>query len=233
MADSAVLPLWYLCRGTAAQVKVALSGEGGDEVLGGYARYFWGPIVEDLRPVLQRHASKVLGMTTLLPSRSLGIFNVARRAAKLVESAPLEAPSRYLSWFDLFSEDERRSLAGVGRDGAAARLRVAVRRRPLARSGSRADPAIRRFSDDAARQPAGEGRQAVDGSQPGGSRAVSSRSLVEFGLGLPRGEKIGPLRNKTLMRRLLRTGAGDASRAQTEARLRDSGGPMVSRGCRR
>ena len=34
LADSAVLPLWYLCGGTATHVKVALSGEGGDEVLG-------------------------------------------------------------------------------------------------------------------------------------------------------------------------------------------------------
>ena len=50
LADSAVLPLWYLCRGTASHVKVALSGEGGDEVLGGYARYFWGPLVDDLQP---------------------------------------------------------------------------------------------------------------------------------------------------------------------------------------
>ncbi len=48
LADSAVLPLWYLCRGTAQHVKVALSGEGGDEVLGGYSRYFWGPVVDDL-----------------------------------------------------------------------------------------------------------------------------------------------------------------------------------------
>ncbi|HSN90521.1 MAG TPA: asparagine synthase (glutamine-hydrolyzing), partial [Anaeromyxobacteraceae bacterium] len=42
VADSAVVPLWNLCRGTRRKVTVALSGEGGDESLGGYARYYWG-----------------------------------------------------------------------------------------------------------------------------------------------------------------------------------------------
>src|SRR6478609_8188909 len=74
LADSAVLPLWYLCRGTARHVKVALSGEGGDEVLGGYARYFWGPVLDDLQPLLRRHANELLRITAKLPSRSLGIF---------------------------------------------------------------------------------------------------------------------------------------------------------------
>jgi asparagine synthase (glutamine-hydrolysing) len=41
LSDSAVLPLWHLCKGTRAHVTVALSGEGGDEVLGGYHRYFF------------------------------------------------------------------------------------------------------------------------------------------------------------------------------------------------
>src|SRR4051812_18774792 len=121
LADSAVLPLWYLCRGTAQHVKVALSGEGGDEVLGGYSRYFWGPVVDDLGPLLQRHAGEVLGITTHLPSRSLGIFNLARRAAKVAASASLDSPARYLSWFDIFTADERRALVGEGHDGAAAR----------------------------------------------------------------------------------------------------------------
>src|SRR5580698_302179 len=121
LADSAVLPLWYLCQGTAKHVKVALSGEGGDEVLGGYARYFWGPVVDDLRPLLLRHAAGVLGVTGLLPSRSLGIFNVARRAAKMAASVQLDTPARYLAWFDIFTAEERRALVGEGPDAAVAR----------------------------------------------------------------------------------------------------------------
>lgn len=38
-ADDSAVPTWYLCRETAAEVKVALAGDGGDEAFGGYRRY--------------------------------------------------------------------------------------------------------------------------------------------------------------------------------------------------
>lgn len=38
-ADSSALPLWLLARETAKYVKVVLTGDGGDEVFGGYRRY--------------------------------------------------------------------------------------------------------------------------------------------------------------------------------------------------
>lgn len=38
-ADSSALPLWLLARETAKQVKVVLTGDGGDEAFGGYRRY--------------------------------------------------------------------------------------------------------------------------------------------------------------------------------------------------
>jgi asparagine synthase (glutamine-hydrolysing) len=38
-ADYAIIPSWFLARRAAEEVKVVLSGEGGDEMLGGYGRY--------------------------------------------------------------------------------------------------------------------------------------------------------------------------------------------------
>lgn len=38
-ADSSALPLWLLAEQTAKQVKVVLTGDGGDELFGGYRRY--------------------------------------------------------------------------------------------------------------------------------------------------------------------------------------------------
>jgi asparagine synthase (glutamine-hydrolysing) len=38
-ADYAIIPTWFLARRARADVKVVLSGEGGDEIFGGYGRY--------------------------------------------------------------------------------------------------------------------------------------------------------------------------------------------------
>jgi len=184
-------------------VKVALSGEGGDEVLGGYARYFWGPIVDDLPPFLAHHASSVRGLTDRLPSRSLGIFNVARRAGKLADSIELDTPARYLAWFDIFTTDERNALVGRGHDGATERyesLFAAAHELGL-------DPVQRLQYVDFQTMLLDNLLMKADKISMAHSLEVRvpflDRDLVEFGLGLPSAFKIGLFRDKTLMRRLL------------------------------
>jgi asparagine synthase (glutamine-hydrolysing) len=97
-ADPAAIPLWYLARAVADEVKVALAGDGGDEVFGGYSRYAWDPVAARLR---------ALGpVAHLLPERG-GRKNVVRRASKLLKHAAKPEPRRYLSWFALMDGDAR------------------------------------------------------------------------------------------------------------------------------
>jgi asparagine synthase (glutamine-hydrolysing) len=60
-ADSSALPLWLLARETAREIKVVMTGDGGDELFGGYRRYtaydsalriFGAPLIGTLAPPL-------------------------------------------------------------------------------------------------------------------------------------------------------------------------------------
>jgi asparagine synthase (glutamine-hydrolysing) len=154
-------------------------------------------------PALSPYTSQILKVTDRLPSRSLGIFNVARRLAKLAESAPLEAPASYLSWFEIFSGDERRSLVGDGPDGALARFESMF----AEASDLRLDPVQTLQYVDVQTMLIDNLLMKADKISMAHSLEVRvpfmSRHLVEFGLGLPSRQKIGPLRDKRLVRRLL------------------------------
>jgi asparagine synthase (glutamine-hydrolysing) len=204
LADSAVLPLWYLCRGTAAHVKVALSGEGGDEVLGGYSRYFWSPVIDELQPVLRPRADSIRRITSNLPSRSLGIFNVARRAAKVADSVQLDTHARYLAWFDIFTLDERRALVGEGRDGASERYEALF----AAAESMGLTPLQRMQYVDLQTMLLDNLLMKADKISMAHSLEVRvpflSKELVEFGLALPTAQKIGPFQSKRLMRKVMR-----------------------------
>jgi asparagine synthase (glutamine-hydrolysing) len=102
LADPAAIPLWYLCGAVAGEVKVALAGDGGDEVFGGYSRYAWDSKAARLGRLLPVGAfARLLGR---LPHGS-GSKNIVRRAVKLLRHADKPEARRYLAWFSLVDED--------------------------------------------------------------------------------------------------------------------------------
>lgn len=112
IADSSILPLWFLCGLAREDVTVALSGDGGDETLGGYTRYLWAPVAQTygLLPATLRE-SLLPRLASLLPGgEKRGLLNVGRRVRKFFETGRLDKVPRYLAWFALFDEAERRAL---------------------------------------------------------------------------------------------------------------------------
>lgn len=60
-ADSSQIPTHLVCRAARQHVTVALSGDAGDELFGGYNRYFWGPRIWNRLSVLPAPVRKLLG----------------------------------------------------------------------------------------------------------------------------------------------------------------------------
>lgn len=71
-SDSSLLPTWWLCRGARERIKVALSGDGGDELFLGYERQRIARFIRNAKPLI-----------ALLPMRVLDRRDPKSRQAKL------------------------------------------------------------------------------------------------------------------------------------------------------
>jgi asparagine synthase (glutamine-hydrolysing) len=203
LADSAVLPLWHLCRGTSAHVKVALSGEGGDESLGGYARYFWGAVAGHLQGAPPALLAALGAAASALPSRSRGPLNVARRAGKLADSALLPEARRYLSWFDVFTPEEREALHPSREDLAAQRVEALFARAAALRLDAVQRLQLVDFSTFLLDNLLLKSDKLSMAHSLEVRVPMLDRPLAELGLGLPARAKVSPRAGKVLLRRLL------------------------------
>jgi len=106
-ADSSALPTYLVSELAASDVKVALSGEGGDELFGGYYTYAAdllaarvGGLARLARPLVERLPTS---------SRKASFDYRAKRFVRAAHLAPLE---RHHGWKEIFSADARAELTG-------------------------------------------------------------------------------------------------------------------------
>jgi asparagine synthase (glutamine-hydrolysing) len=105
-ADSSALPTWLVSELAASQVKVAMSGEGGDELFGGYYTY----VADLLAPRVGRVAALARPLIDRLPSSSRRAASFDYKAKRFARAAALPPVERHHGWKEIFDEQTRRAL---------------------------------------------------------------------------------------------------------------------------
>ena len=194
--DSSAIPTYLVARLARRHVKVALSGEGGDELFGGYFTY----VADLLARRIGRLAPTLRPFVELLPSssRRAGLEYMAKRFVRVADRPVLE---RHHGWKEIFSPDARAELLSPARRSEADPLDV-YRARYRETDGA----------EELARlQDVDLGVYLVDDLLVKTDRASMAHSLEvrvpyldtvvsDFALGLPEGLKVRGLAKKRLLR---------------------------------
>ena len=111
MADAAAVPLWFVAREASKQVKVVLSGEGSDELFGGYAIYHQPGVVRAGEHLPEWGRAPLKAAAALIPTGVKG--------KGLLERTSIPLRDRYIGNAQVFSDDQIEAVIGPGAPGAA------------------------------------------------------------------------------------------------------------------
>jgi asparagine synthase (glutamine-hydrolysing) len=198
-ADSSIVPTYLLAKFARENLIVALGGDGGDEVFGGYDRYLATPVMQKLNPFLSlaRTGLNVAGR------QSIGNQRKINRVGSQLSSKPSLA-ARYSSILSLTQPNEMVSL--LSKDFYAAGAESIFISQFASGDASSFDRMIR--SDLKAYLP-GDLLVKVDIATMANSLELRSPMLdvnvVEWGISLPRKYKIKGFETKHILKDVARS----------------------------
>jgi asparagine synthase (glutamine-hydrolysing) len=108
-ADSGALPVWFLSQLCRKSCTVAFSGEGADEIFGGYLTYRANRIAARLRQLPRPAIRLALRLLNLWPGSNEKI-SIEYKVKRLLQGTLLPAEEAHVYWNGTFSEAEKSSL---------------------------------------------------------------------------------------------------------------------------
>jgi asparagine synthase (glutamine-hydrolysing) len=103
LADQATLATYMVAERASREVKMVLTGEGGDELFAGYARYSG----ERLAPVFQLFPNALKSLAVATSARLPGL---RRQKLGLYALSQSDEVTRFLNWFPLFNSDMKQAV---------------------------------------------------------------------------------------------------------------------------
>lgn len=110
MADTSIIPMYFLAKLARAHVTVCLSGDGGDETLGGYETY----LADKLHRYTQHVPKALYGFAAVLAERLIPTtfdkVSLDYKLRQFLSGHGLPPARAHYSWRTIFTDDERRAL---------------------------------------------------------------------------------------------------------------------------
>jgi asparagine synthase (glutamine-hydrolysing) len=113
LADASIMPTYLLSQFTKSSVKVALGGDGGDELFAGYPTYQAFVLARYYEKLPQAIRSLAEAVVKRLPV-SFGNMSLDFRAKKFIYGIPYPPVERYYIWMGTFPPDEKEALLTPG-----------------------------------------------------------------------------------------------------------------------
>lgn len=119
-ADQSLLPTYVVARETSADVKVALSGDGADELFAGYDKYLGEYYSKYYRavpgPIRQGVIEPLVGAVPA--SRGSGVGEFVRKIQKFTRGGVTDTPTRHAQWLRVAGEETNQAMPTLNVPGA-------------------------------------------------------------------------------------------------------------------
>ena len=108
-ADTSIIPTYFLCQFSKQFVKVSLSGDGGDELFGGYDTYSADRYYQVVKHLPIQVKKILIAISNTLPT-SFNKISLDYKIKQFLRGCLLEAQQAHLSWREIFNPTQKSLL---------------------------------------------------------------------------------------------------------------------------